>query len=170
MDYCNTATGCKGENNVLRNTCMFCPIYLHPYRTFLRCWSKHAFLNTQTLNALSFILMSISFTSVQQVHSHLITIQTIQFLSSLKSKRQMWFQEKAKTERELQSMDLYTESPILIPMFTRNSKNTCDKLQTPSETAGQEMPTAISDTCGAANSFFLPLVSTAGSTLKELSH
>lgn len=112
--------------------------------------------------------MSISFTSVQQVHSHFITIQTIQFLSSLKGKIQMWFQEKKKTERELHSMDSYTALHILIPMFRRNSRNTCDKLQTPSETAGQEMSTAISDTCGAAKSFFFPLVSTAGSTLKEL--
>lgn len=52
MDYCNTTTGCKGENSVLRNTCKFCPIYLH--RTFLRCWPKHTLLNTQLLSGLSF--------------------------------------------------------------------------------------------------------------------
>lgn len=59
----------------------------------------------------------------------------------------MPFQEKKKTERELHSVVSYTELPILIPMLPRNS--ILQKLQ------DKKMSTAISDTCEAANSFFL---------------
>lgn len=106
MDYCNTTTGCKGENNVLSNTCMFCPIYLH--RTFLRYWLKHTLLNTQLLNA-----PSSSWALASPQHSKLTA-------SSSPSKKSHFFQAWCKKqntnvisreeERELHSMDSYTES------------------------------------------------------------
>lgn len=104
MDYCNTTTGCKGENNVLRNTCKFCPIYLH--RTFLRCWPKYTLLNTQLLRGLS---SSWELSSLQ--HSKLTG-------SSAPSKKSHFFPAWCKKQntnvisredRELHSMDSYTE-------------------------------------------------------------